>query len=253
VRLCYFEGLTQAEAAARLGIEVGAVKTRLHKARAALRRRLGATWQEEALNQRMDRRRLTKAAGAMAGAAAVQRLGAEPAAAEGGLVAMRLRDVFRRRAEDGTVAHVALLEETGGERVLPIWMGEFEATALALRLEGVQPPRPLAYGLMAGLLAATGGTLREVRISRLADRVFYAEVVIEGPEGSRAVDARPSDALNLALLAGAPILVEPGVLAACASPAMEWQDGAVEGAAAIVADWTAATARALRPEPAAGA
>ena len=96
----------------------------------------------------------------------------------------------------------------------------------------MQTPRPLAYTLTANLLQAIGGRLREVRINRLADDIFYAEVAVEGPGRESSVDARPSDALNLAAIAGAPIRVAPAVFEALESSqaahperSQDWQAG----------------------------
>ena len=71
----------------------------------------------------------------------------------------------------------------------------------------------MAYQFMTSLLEATGGRLAEARVTRLDDGTFYGVAVVEGPAGTREVDARPSDILNLALLTGAPIRVDPEVLA----------------------------------------
>jgi RNA polymerase sigma factor (sigma-70 family) len=214
VMLHYLAGLTQAETAAHLGVEVGAVKTRLHKARANLRREL---WQQMA--ERTVRE------------------------GEQSMVAMQVVDVRRRRAEEGQASrHFVVLEEEGGGRQLPIWLGEFEATALALHLEAVPHPRPLTYAFAAEVLRAVEGQLREVRIDRLAGDVYYATAVVAGPTGKREVDARPSDALNLALVLGAPIRVGADVLAASGDCAIdEWsrRDELTDGAAVIAAQVTA--------------
>ena len=92
-------------------------------------------------------------------------------------------------------------------------MGAFEGLQVAFALEGTELPRPMAYQFMTSLLEATGGRLAEARVTRLDDGTFYGVAVVEGPAGTREVDARPSDILNLALLAGAPIRVDPEVLA----------------------------------------
>lgn len=76
---------------------------------------------------------------------------------------------------------------------------------LALVLESVETPRPFHYKLAAGLVEAAGSQITEVKITRLLDSVFYACVVVQGPGGPREVDARPSDAVNLAVASGAPI------------------------------------------------
>jgi bifunctional DNase/RNase len=100
----------------------------------------------------------------------------------------------------------------------------------------------MAYQFMASLLEATGGRLAEARVTRLDDGTFYGLAVVEGPAGTREVDARPSDILNLALLTGAPIRVDPAVLA----EASESETGArhlaeaagyPDGTAAIVAEF----------------
>lgn len=104
--------------------------------------------------------------------------------------------------------HIMIIVESGGERRLPIWIGPAEAAAMAMTLESTESPRPLTYKLATSLVAAAGGTITEVRITRLEPPVFYATVVVNGPSGTREVDARPSDAVTLALTTGAPILVD---------------------------------------------
>lgn len=214
VILHYLAGLTQAETAAHLGVEVGTIKTRLHKARANLRRSL---WQHEPPR----------------------------IATEGGqaMVEVQVLDVRRRRAEEGLASrHFVVLGEVGGERRVPIWIGEAEATALALHLERVSMPRPLTYAFAAQVLTAAGGELREVRIDRLVGDVFYATAVVAGPEGEREVDARPSDALNLAILLEAPIRMAEVIIVSIAGCAVdEWsrQDELTDGAAVIAAQVTA--------------
>jgi bifunctional DNase/RNase len=83
---------------------------------------------------------------------------------------------------------------------------------LALALESVESPRPFTYKLATGLLKAAGSRLSEVRITRLMDSVFYAAVIVAGPNGVQEVDSRPSDAVNLALVANAPIRVDHRLL-----------------------------------------
>ena len=122
-------------------------------------------------------------------------------------VPMSVADV--RRPTERPERHIVVLEEVGGERRLPIWIGTPEALSLVAALEEVELPRPGPYHFAQALLQAAGGALREVRVSRLADSVFYATAVLA--DGSE-VDARPSDALTLALVTGAPIAVEAAVL-----------------------------------------
>src|SRR5262249_34246399 len=80
--------------------------------------------------------------------------------------------------------------------------------ALALTLESVETPRPFTYKLAADLVLAAGSHIAEVRITRLQLSVFYASMLVQGPSGLREVDSRPSDAINLALVTGAPIRVD---------------------------------------------
>ena len=110
--------------------------------------------------------------------------------------------------------YVMVLAERDGDRRLPIWIGPAEATALALTLQAVETPRPFPYKLAAGLVEAAGSRVTEVRITQLLESVFYAIVVVQGPAGPREVDARPSDAVNLAAVTGVPIRVNAGLFAA---------------------------------------
>jgi hypothetical protein len=89
-----------------------------------------------------------------------------------------------------------------------MWIGPAEATALALALESAEAPRPFTYKLAASLVDAAGSAISEVRITSLIAQVFYAAVIVHGPGGTREVDSRPSDAVNLALVTGAPIRID---------------------------------------------
>lgn len=188
VLLVYLDNLSHAEAAATLGVAVSAIKTRLFKARRTLRQRLSDLWQEEPMIATEDN--------------AVW-------------VEFRVKDVRRHQGLKGhpTIRNSVILEEVGGAGRRSVWgIGPFEAEALAVQLAGVQLPRPLPYLLMARLLEATGGQLREVRLAKILQRVGYGELVVTGPAGERTIDARLSDALNLALVTGAPIHVASSFL-----------------------------------------
>jgi uncharacterized protein len=127
-------------------------------------------------------------------------------------VDMRVADLVKAR--EPVDCYVVVLEERGdGPRRLLIWIGGGEAVAMALRLAGIgRPARPLGADLSAALVGALGGRLVEVRIDRLEEGTFYATVAVDGPKGPAEVDARPSDALNLALAAGVPVRVDGTVL-----------------------------------------
>ncbi len=110
---------------------------------------------------------------------------------------------------------VRLLEKGGGGRMLPIWIGAFEAQAIALELGKVATPRPMTHDLMKALVGTLGGRLKRVVITALEDRAYVAALHLRAADGgSRTLDARPSDAIALALRLGRPILVEPGVFPA---------------------------------------
>jgi bifunctional DNase/RNase len=107
---------------------------------------------------------------------------------------------------------VVLLKEQDGLRVLPIWIGHPEATAILIALEGVALPRPMTHDLLLSSIVASGLDLERVEITRLEDGIFYASLVLNGKEGAVTVDARPSDSIALAVRAGCPILVAESVL-----------------------------------------
>lgn len=116
-----------------------------------------------------------------------------------------------RRSADGNDpyarVHAVVLKERLGERHLPVYIGGPEALALACSLEAVDSPRPMTYQLAADLTRASGSTVSEVRVTKLSEHTFYALIVLQGPAGTSEVDARPSDAINLALVCGAPVRV----------------------------------------------
>jgi bifunctional DNase/RNase len=108
--------------------------------------------------------------------------------------------------------HVVILKESGRERYLPIWIGQWEASAIAMRLQGLTPERPLTHDLFASALEAVDATVTRVVISELSDETFHATLFLERDGRVGEVDARPSDALALAVRVGAPIFAAPAVL-----------------------------------------
>ena len=108
--------------------------------------------------------------------------------------------------------HVVILKETGRERYLPIWIGQWEASAIAMRLQGLTPERPLTHDLFASALEALDARVTRVVISALAEETFHARLFVERDGHVGEVDARPSDALALAVRVGAPIFASPSVL-----------------------------------------
>jgi RNA polymerase sigma factor (sigma-70 family) len=185
ILLVYLSGLSYRETAAALGVEVGAVKTRLHKGRRHLQRLLQGLWTEDVMSQTSVKQQF---------------------------VEVRVRDVRRREGEGGIPRSVVLLEEVTGGRQLPIWVGVWEGDSIAMLLEKVQVPRPLTHAFTANLLRAAGARVSEVRVHRLAEETLYAQVVLNGREGEKLVDARPSDVVALALELGAPMYVAAEVM-----------------------------------------
>jgi bifunctional DNase/RNase len=108
--------------------------------------------------------------------------------------------------------HVVILKEVGRDRYLPIWIGPWEANAIAMRLQGVAPERPLTHDLFASTLAELGATVRDVVIADLAEETFHALLTLEAGGTVHAIDARPSDALALAVRVGAPVFAAEEVL-----------------------------------------
>ena len=128
-----------------------------------------------------------------------------------GYIEMRIAKVVGLAADDELFDYV-VLDEVVGDRHLAIEIGQPEAFSLAARLGGITWPRPMTYQFVAALLQALGGRVRQVRIDRVVEEAYVATVEVDGPPGVQAVDARPSDALNLAVLVQAPIFVAPEVL-----------------------------------------
>ena len=113
------------------------------------------------------------------------------------------------RVEMPSNAPIVLVRPITGGALLPIWIGPNEAAAIAMAQQGVAAPRPLTHDLFIATLLQLGTPLLSVRITRLEEGVFFAELVLE----SETVDARPSDAIALALRAGVPILLADEILA----------------------------------------
>ncbi len=123
---------------------------------------------------------------------------------------------------------VVILREVGTDRVLPIWIGPGEASAIAMQLGGVSFQRPLTHDLLVSVLGGLGGTLQRVLITRVEDSTYFAELIIDRDGDLISVDARPSDSIAIALRAEARIFADDALLAAV-SEAMPVTDGDEEG------------------------
>ncbi len=108
--------------------------------------------------------------------------------------------------------HVVILKDLERERFLPIWIGPWEANAIAMKLQGLTPERPLTHDLFIGVLEELGATIREVVIADLADETFRARILVEAGGRIHEVDSRPSDALALAVRTGVRIYAAEAVL-----------------------------------------
>ncbi|MEE9431422.1 MAG: bifunctional nuclease family protein [Melioribacteraceae bacterium] len=123
-------------------------------------------------------------------------------------------------------AYALLLKETDGIRRLPIIIGAFEAQSIALELEGIKPPRPLTHDLLKNLVDDLGATVLEIFISELRENTFYAKIIIESSSLTNTIDARPSDAIALAVRTGSPIYIAADVLnSAGFAPSEEAEEG----------------------------
>jgi len=111
-----------------------------------------------------------------------------------------------------TQHRVVILKEIDGERHLPIWIGSYEAEAIAMELQGVTASRPLPYDLMRTIIDDMGGAVDRIAVTDLSDDVFYARIVLRQNGREVEVDSRPSDAIALAVRAHVPILVDESVM-----------------------------------------
>ena len=109
-------------------------------------------------------------------------------------------------------ASALLLKETYGGRRLPIIIGSFEAQSIALEMEGIKPPRPLTHDLLKNVIDHLGAAIAEVIIDELRDNTFYAKIKLDVSTLIHEIDARPSDAIALAVRTGTPLYVSDEVM-----------------------------------------
>lgn len=107
---------------------------------------------------------------------------------------------------------IVILRDVQSHLFLPIWIGVFEANAIALRIEGVEPPRPMTHDLLRSILEGLGGQVEKIVISDLKESTFFAVIHVRQNGSVVPIDARPSDAIALALRTDAPIFVLRSVL-----------------------------------------
>jgi len=184
--LFYQEQLSLLDVAAILGISVVAVKGRLHKSRSQLKAQLMPLSTEMKHRVSVKPRRNT-------------------------MVKVTIADVLRQGHNGQQVYVIVLLDEVG-HRLLPIWVGKWEGESIAMGLRQPSRPRPLTFNFMANLLEAVGASLESVRIEAIKEGTFYAVAQLKSGDRVREVDARPSDAIALALRLNSPIYVAEEVL-----------------------------------------
>jgi bifunctional DNase/RNase len=107
---------------------------------------------------------------------------------------------------------VVILRDEAETNLLPIWVGVFEANAIALQMEGVTTPRPMTHDLLKNLIEKIQGDVVRVVINNLQENTFYAQIHLKIADREYSIDSRPSDAIALALRAAAPVYVEEAVL-----------------------------------------
>jgi bifunctional DNase/RNase len=132
--------------------------------------------------------------------------------------------VSRLGLDSGSNSFVVILREKDGDRILPIWIGRTEAEAIAAHLDGVQRERPMTHDLARSLIAALGGTLQRVNITRVEDGTFFAEMLLVRDQVMYVVDARPSDSIAIAVRFNAPMFAADELLAEYEAPPADSDD-----------------------------
>jgi len=127
-----------------------------------------------------------------------------------------------------TQHRVVVLREADSQRYLPIWIGPFEADAIALALQGYEPQRPMTHDLLKSVFTDLGATISHILVNDIDDNTFFARIVIEQGSHTIEIDARPSDAIALAVRTDVPIYVEPHVFERAGTTADEEENAALE-------------------------
>ena len=125
--------------------------------------------------------------------------------------------VARLGLDASSNSYVVILQEKGGARLLPIWIGQPEAESIVMQMNEVRRERPLTHDLCKSLIVGLGGSLRRVQITKVVKSTYYAELHIQRSEALVQVDARPSDSIAIALRLDAPIFAQEALLTAVGS------------------------------------
>ena len=186
--LFYYDQMSLQEIGDVLGISAGTVKVRLYRARQRLKASLLSKHPEIISIEK--RRKI--------------------------MVRVIVADVVKNELKNGKdqpfTSYVIILQDEAGQRALPIWVGPFEGQSIAMGLGEYATQRPITFDFFVSLLKAVNSKIEEVRIETLKGDIFYAIVKIRCGKTSAEIDARPSDALALAVRAGSPVFVSEEVL-----------------------------------------
>ena len=123
---------------------------------------------------------------------------------------------------------IIILRDVEGQKVLPIWVGVFEANAIALQIENIQTPRPMTHDLLRNVIQDLQANVEKIVVCDLKENTFYALIHLRTPHGPVAIDARPSDAIALAVRTDVPIYVEPHVFERAGTTAEDEESAALD-------------------------
>jgi bifunctional DNase/RNase len=121
-------------------------------------------------------------------------------------------EIMRLGLDRTSNSYVVILREKGGDRILPIWIGQPEAESIVIEMHKMHRERPLTHDLCKHIITHLGATLRHVHITRVVSRTYYAELHLASRDGSVVIDARPSDSIAIALRFSAPIFALESLL-----------------------------------------
>jgi bifunctional DNase/RNase len=157
--------------------------------------------------------------------------------------------VERLGLDSQTNSHVVILREKGGNRLLPIWIGQPEADSIVMEMKSIRRERPLTHDLCKSLILGLGGTLRRVQITKVQKSTYFAELHVARADGVVHIDARPSDSIALALRMAAPIFAPEALLTAVTEEeSPEEISSSGQAADELNADQLKAYLETLRPE-----
>lgn len=133
---------------------------------------------------------------------------------------------------------IIILKDVNSDTMLPIWVGAYEANAIALEIEKIAPQRPMTHDLLRNLIVEMGASVERVVVTELRDNTFFAVIEMRSSDGSpMMLDSRPSDAIALALRADCPIFVDMEVIRASRNTVATGEEGAEEAESSEEEEW----------------